>query len=171
VREALRKARQHVTRGSKVQCSIDSDDNHSVNLSYDSIRLSNDDSPLHSPLKNPNPNKGSYLHSPDNSKMIIPKHHNQPQQEQFKQKHQQNQQKFPEHSKLQQEVQHKQYQGTTSILASMSAHDKIMFYISRSFRMSLCVLRTHIESRYCNSHVVILLNQTSKSLSRLARNS
>jgi hypothetical protein len=26
------------------------------------------------------------------------------------------------------------------------------------FRTSLCVLRTHIESRFCNPHVVILLN-------------
>jgi hypothetical protein len=35
-----------------------------------------------------------------------------------------------------------------------------MHYIySRAFlRTSLCVLRTYIESRFCNPHVVILLN-------------
>jgi hypothetical protein len=31
------------------------------------------------------------------------------------------------------------------------------------FRTSLCVLRTHRESRFCNPHVVILLNSTSSS--------
>jgi hypothetical protein len=31
------------------------------------------------------------------------------------------------------------------------------------FRTILCVLRTHIESRFCNPHVLILLNLTSSS--------
>jgi hypothetical protein len=52
------------------------------------------------------------------------------------------------------------------ILVPMSACVMIMHYVSRSFtsclsclfRTSLCVLRTHIESRFCNPHVVILLN-------------
>jgi hypothetical protein len=29
--------------------------------------------------------------------------------------------------------------------------------------MTLCVLRTHIESRFCNPHVVLLVNYTSSS--------
>jgi hypothetical protein len=47
----------------------------------------------------------------------------------------------------------------------MSAYDMIMDYISRSlcffshafFRTSLCAVRTHVVSRFCNPHVVILL--------------
>jgi hypothetical protein len=50
------------------------------------------------------------------------------------------------------------------ILVSMSVRDMTIHYISRSFMnfssclFSLCILRTHIESRFCNTHVVILLN-------------
>jgi hypothetical protein len=56
-------------------------------------------------------------------------------------------------------------QGETNLLVSMSARDLIIrtflgLYPFRHafFRTNLCVLRTHRESRFCNPHVVILLN-------------
>jgi hypothetical protein len=54
--------------------------------------------------------------------------------------------------------------GKTNISVSMLARNMIMHYISRCLfshaliGTSLCVLRTHIESRFCNPHVVLLLN-------------
>jgi hypothetical protein len=49
---------------------------------------------------------------------------------------------------------------------SMSARVMIMRYISKLlfpfshaiFRTSLCALSMHIESRFCNPHILILLN-------------